>query len=202
MPNYTNGKIYKLVSNETDNIYIGSTCQSLCKRHSDHKTNYKMWLKNIYNYTTSFEIMKYNDNEIIFIENYSCSSKHDLEIRERYWMEQLNCINKIIPTRTQKEYKENNKDKIKEQKKQYNLNNKIYIDEKNKQYYEQNKDKIKEQKKQYCENNKVEIIQKSKLYYEKNKEQIKNNKILYRENNKEKIKEQLKNIMKIIKNNY
>ena len=29
------------------------------------------------------------------------------------------CVNKIIPTRTQKEYEKDNKDKIKERKKEY-----------------------------------------------------------------------------------
>ena len=37
MPNYQNGKIYKLVSPHTDEIYIGSTVARLCKRFGNHK---------------------------------------------------------------------------------------------------------------------------------------------------------------------
>jgi hypothetical protein len=32
MPDYSNGKIYKLVSDKTDMIYIGSTVRSLKER--------------------------------------------------------------------------------------------------------------------------------------------------------------------------
>ena len=43
---YNNGKIYKLVSNHTDKIYIGSTCKErLCQRLAKHKSNYKQWIK-------------------------------------------------------------------------------------------------------------------------------------------------------------
>jgi hypothetical protein len=69
-----------------------------------------------------------------------------------------------------KEYREKNKEKIKEQKKEYI-----------KEYHEKNKEKIKEQKKEYHEKNK----EKKKEYYEKNKEKKKE----YYEKNKEKIKE-------------
>ena len=50
----------------------------------------------------------------------------------------------------QKEYREQNKEKINEKKKEYREQNKEKISEKNKEYYEQNKEKIKE----YWEQNK------------------------------------------------
>jgi predicted GIY-YIG superfamily endonuclease len=37
MPNYDNGKIYKLWIHETDDIYIGSTIQNLSQRLASHK---------------------------------------------------------------------------------------------------------------------------------------------------------------------
>jgi predicted GIY-YIG superfamily endonuclease len=37
MPDYKNGKIYKLWSPQGDEIYIGSTTQSLAKRKAEHK---------------------------------------------------------------------------------------------------------------------------------------------------------------------
>ena len=42
---YKNGKIYKIVSDLTDKIYIGSTTQPLYKRHSKHKGNYKQYIR-------------------------------------------------------------------------------------------------------------------------------------------------------------
>ena len=37
MPNYQNSKIYKLICNETTDIYIGSTTEKLCVRFNKHK---------------------------------------------------------------------------------------------------------------------------------------------------------------------
>ena len=37
MPNYQNGKIYKIHSYQTDDIYIGSTTNTLSRRFSEHK---------------------------------------------------------------------------------------------------------------------------------------------------------------------
>ena len=38
MPNYQNGKIYKLVSNISNDIYIGSTVNKLSHRLNKHKS--------------------------------------------------------------------------------------------------------------------------------------------------------------------
>jgi predicted GIY-YIG superfamily endonuclease len=40
MPNYQNGKIYKICSSLTDKIYIGSTTNYLVRRMSDHRSKY------------------------------------------------------------------------------------------------------------------------------------------------------------------
>ena len=37
MPNYTNGKIYRIISYNTMRQYIGGTTQQLSKRLSEHK---------------------------------------------------------------------------------------------------------------------------------------------------------------------
>jgi predicted GIY-YIG superfamily endonuclease len=42
---YKNGKIYAIRSHQTDEIYIGSTTQSLSKRFSNHKSKYKLYLE-------------------------------------------------------------------------------------------------------------------------------------------------------------
>ena len=80
-----------------------------------------------------------------------------------------------------KQYYEQNKDKIK----QYREQNKEQILEQRKQYREQNKDKIK----QYYEDNKDKIKQTSKQYYETNKDKIREYQREYREQNKEKKRE-------------
>jgi hypothetical protein len=109
---YKNGMIYKLVSNHTDKVYVGSTTRPLRKRKWDHKNSYKNSTKR--SYYTAFEIAKYDDFDIILLEGYPCDSKQQLHARERYWIEQLDCVNKTIPTRTHEEYRIDKKDQISE----------------------------------------------------------------------------------------
>ena len=56
---------------------------------------------------------------MIEIEKFSCNDKRELEIRERYWIEKNKSkLNACIPTRTPKEYRQDNRERLLEQKKQ------------------------------------------------------------------------------------
>ena len=162
MPDYKNGKIYKLWSPHGDEIYIGSTTQSLTRRKALHKQ-----MKD--NCCSKLLFEKYDDVRIELLEYVPCDNKEELAKREGEYIRNTNCINKRIEGRTMKEYYEDNKGKRKEQMKEYYEDNK----EKFKEYYEDNKDKIKEQKKEYYEDNKEKIKEQQKEYYENNKEKIK-----------------------------
>lgn len=142
---YKNGKIYRLVCNVSGKQYIGSTTQTLTKRKCCHKSDYKKWKNGNHNYIKSFDILQNDDCDIILIENYPCQSKNELERRERYWIENMVCVNKNIPGRTQEEWKGENKEKLKEYAKQYYGDNKEYFQ----QYRETNKEYI--QQKENCE---------------------------------------------------
>ena len=125
-------KIYKIVDNTNGNKYIGSTCSSLKTRLSKHKSAYKRFLNGLCGNTKSFEIIKNNNYKIELIEDCDIKTKQELLARERFYIENNNCLNKNIPgnfddkgcQQYQKEYYETNKDKAKE-------------------YYETNKVKIK-----------------------------------------------------------
>lgn len=122
--NYENGKIYKTVSNYTEDIYIGSTCQTLTKRKQKHKGHYKEWKSGkTHKKTTSFDVIDKGDFDIILLEDYPCERKDQLHSRERYWIENNDCVNKYIPTRTRQEYEQDNKEKIQKQKRIVEINN-------------------------------------------------------------------------------
>ena len=146
--NYQNGKIYTIRSYQTDDVYYGSTTQPLSKRLSMHKRHYKLWQDNKKNYLTSFEIVKYNDCYIELVENYPCNSKAELEKFEGQCIRNNECINKNIPGRSKKQYREDNKDKMDIWYKQYREDNKEKISKQKKQYQEDNKEKIKQHKSQ------------------------------------------------------
>ncbi len=117
-PDFNNSKIYKIVSHQTDKIYIGSTTSRLSKRLTEHKSDYKRYLNGKHHYVTSYEVVKYDDCDIILLESVECNSKDELRARERYWIECSDCVNKCIPNRTDLEYRKDNKNKISEQHKQ------------------------------------------------------------------------------------
>ena len=168
MPDYSNGKIYRIICNNTGNMYIGSTCCALSRRLAQHKSDYNKGKNEV----ASFDIIKEGNYQIVLIENVPCNNKEELLRRERYYIENMNCVNKVVPLRTDKEYYEDNKREILEKNKQYRKTNKDIISEKSKQYREANKDHLQEWHKHYYEDNKEKIIEKVKEYYEVNKQKI------------------------------
>jgi len=122
---YQNGQIYAIRSYQTDMIYIGSSCTLLSKRLYQHKKEYESQRK----YYSSFEILKYDDAYIELLEDYPCNSKRELEKREGELIRQHKqfCVNCNIVGRTAKEYREDNKEEIKEKKKIYFQKNKERI---------------------------------------------------------------------------
>lgn len=118
MNKYQRGKIYKIVSDLTDDVYIGSTTEpTLARRLVKHKGNYKEYLEGQRRFITSFKILQTGNYDIVLLESYPCNSKDELHKKEREYIENTpNCVNKVIPTRTKREhskvYREKNKAKI------------------------------------------------------------------------------------------
>jgi len=138
-----------LTSEQTPEIYIGSTKETLEDRIYYHKSNYKSYLKKTYEYITSFEICKYDDCEIHLIEEYPCNTEQELRKKEGEYQRMMDCVNKQIAGRTKKEWREDNKEQIKEYNKKYRENNKEQMKEYSKKYRENNKEQMKEYNKEY-----------------------------------------------------
>lgn len=185
-PRYQNGKIYKLVSNITDKIYIGSTCVSLAKRLYGHKKKFEQFKNGTRdNCSSSKELFEIDPNiKIILIEDFPCRSKNELERRERFHIETNVCVNKTIPTRTNKEYYEQNRDKISEKRKEYREQNKDKISEKDREKYEQNKDEVLARNREYYQQHKGEVLAHIKEYQKANRDKILTRKRQYREQHK------------------
>ena len=75
MVNYQNSKIYKLVNNVDDKIYVGSTCNTLRQRLSGHKIDAKRHPTfPVYQYINT---IGFDNVEIILIENFECKTKDE-----------------------------------------------------------------------------------------------------------------------------
>ena len=130
MPNYSQGKIYKVTCGETSKVYIGSTIKCLSARLNNHKTNDNTCATN-----------QFIDPKIELLEEYPCETKEQLLWREREWYEKTDCINKQRPIITDEEdkerkrksaskYREENKEKIKQYNSKYKQENKELLNEK------------------------------------------------------------------------
>ena len=151
MPNYQNSKIYKLVCDNPDLIYIGSTVQMLCNRLSSHHQYYKK-NKNI----SSTKLFEFGNVKIILLEKIPCECKEELLKRERYYLENFDCVNRIKrPIITQEERNENNKRAFNtETNKQFQ-----------KEYHAKNKDKKKEYDRMRYNENKKKICERAREKY-------------------------------------
>jgi hypothetical protein len=182
---YQGGKIYKIVCRVTNLGYIGSTTQKyLSDRLKGHVYKFKTKTSSY----TSFKVLEGGDYYIELLELFPCNSKDELLVRERYYFDVIDCVNKLRPKTTVEEKKEQkkewidvNKDKITE----YNEKRKGQ----RKEYYKQYDEKREGQKKEYYKQNKEAILLKQKQYNEDNKDKVKEQKKIYNENNKEKKKE-------------
>ena len=163
---YEKGKIYKLCCKDTSvtEIYIGSTLNQY-RRKCEHKRKCENKRKcndpnnKIYNFPV-YQFIRDNggfDNwDLIILEEYPAKNKNDLLWKEREWIEKLkptlNSQRPIITTEelrglkreNQKNYYENNKEKVRESDKKYRKNNPEKIRQIAKKYYQENKEKIKE----------------------------------------------------------
>jgi len=140
MNKYENGKIYKLTGSN-GLVYYGSTIQPLNKRLIKHKSKSN---------TTCSKLIC--DMKIELVENYPCNCKRELEMRERWFIKNNECVNSHIPCITEeekKEYKKQYRIDNKEQIKQYHINNKVRKKQYNIDYRENNKEKLNEIGRQY-----------------------------------------------------
>jgi len=152
---YSKSIIYKLCCKNPNitEIYVGSTTNFI-KRKYKHKSdcNNNSETNKKYNYYV-YKFIRDNggwDNwSMIQIIECSCENKKQLESKERYYIELLkSSLNGKIPTRTDREYREDNKNKMKEYLKEWRLENKDKVKERKKESYLENKDKILEYQKQ------------------------------------------------------
>jgi hypothetical protein len=143
MNKYHESKIYKIICDDYDKIYIGSTVQPLYTRFSYHK--------GLQNNTGSKELFNYPNTRIELLERYECNCKKELVEREQYYIN-LNkdiCLNKIRAFTDEEQGK-----KLK------------------KEYYLKTQDKQINRSKEYYKNNKEDVLIKCKEYRILNFEQI------------------------------
>ena len=147
---YSNTVIYKIVCKDVNInlVYVGHTI-NFNRRRLDHKTKCNNAKSKSYNSKKYSEIRNnggWSNFNMIEIEKYPCSNKYEACKREQHYYEKLNAnLNDCVPGSrfiSQKQYNEQNKERIK-----------LY----QKAYKEQNKERIKLYRKLYRENHKINV---------------------------------------------
>ena len=102
MVNYGNAKIYKMVNEVDDKIYVGSTCSTLSKRKGQHRANVSKLLNNTF--YKHCNLVGWDNVKIVLIEALECKNKDELCRRERYWIDELKpVLNSKMPIRAPEE---------------------------------------------------------------------------------------------------
>ena len=133
MPDYQNGKIYRIFNCVTDDVYIGSTTQLLCNRMKSHRLTSKYGGDHENSKLIKCTREHGIDNFYIeLFEKYPCSSKEELFAREGYWIRnEKPSLNTNIAGRTDAEYAKDNKEKCDANKRRYYEKNKELIYQRN-----------------------------------------------------------------------
>jgi hypothetical protein len=108
------GRVYKIIHNQSDIVYIGSTKNELRYRWKEHKKSFQKWVTDkekqgtcsIYPY---FEKYGTESFKIILVKEYEVCDKKHLEAKEQLWINKLRCINQRnllpLPTKVQQKNK-------------------------------------------------------------------------------------------------
>ena len=102
------GYVYKITCNESGLTYYGSTTQRVCQRLCTHRKEYKNYIEGkSLKYTTAFEVLERNNYIYVPIEKFEHEDletlKINIRLKERYYVDTYDCVNKVCPIRTRKE---------------------------------------------------------------------------------------------------
>ena len=153
---YKNGRIYQILNNVDDDVYVGSTTQTLCKRMAKHRVDMNATTKQ---HRPLYVKMKKHGVECFYIElieECPCENKEQLHKREGHFIREIATLNMCQAGRTKKEWTTDNNE---------------HVQENAHKYYEQNKEKHSQQSKEYYETHKEQIKQYNKEYHDKRQEE-------------------------------
>ena len=104
MPDYSKGKMYKVLTYIDDEIYVGSTIGTLGQRMAKHRGSIKRNPHNkLYNHMNELGV---NNFYIELIENFPCNDVYELRAREGHFIREIGTLNKNATSRTSLEYLE------------------------------------------------------------------------------------------------
>ena len=178
MPDYSKGKVYRILQDHDKTVYIGSTTQPLSARMAQHRKNIKH-LPHFKLYTL-MAAAGVDHFSIELVADFPCERSEQLRAEEGRHIRLNKTVeegaNQVMPGRTQKEsdaiYKAANAEAIATQKKTYYVANKQDIDERNKAYAAANRDAVAARRKTHYVANAESITAHNKAYAAANRDAV------------------------------
>lgn len=150
-----------------------------------------MYLKGAKGFISSFDVLKHGDAKILLVEECPCENKDQLRAIEGKYIRENECVNRNQAGRSSKQWREDNKELLKEKDKEKYRKNCEKIKRRTNDYYKANREEILEKRHE----NKEILSNKWKEYYESNKEHLKAKRREYYRMNREKTLEMQKELV-------
>ena len=99
---FQNGKIYCIRNSINNDIYVGSTCQSLSKRMAFHRNSSKSETKQHYKVYCMMTELGIDKFHIELIEKYPCENNDQLRAREGHFIREMATLNSRVEGRSKK----------------------------------------------------------------------------------------------------
>lgn len=97
--NYQDSKIYRILCDEVDEVYVGSTTRPLCMRFAEHRHDYRKIQegKRLRRKSTVCKIMQHPSARIELVEAFPCNNREELNTRESQVIRRTKCVNRQDP---------------------------------------------------------------------------------------------------------
>ena len=96
---YSNTKIFKIVSENTNDVYYSTTMTPLSKRKALMYANYKLYKQSKKKYVPAFDLFDLGSVKFILVESYPCKNKDESNSRLHHYISSNPCINnRQLPT--------------------------------------------------------------------------------------------------------
>ncbi len=183
---YSKGQIYVIRNTLNDNVYVGSTTQTISRRWAEHMRSMRRKKTKHYKIYRAIEDLGIDNFYIEFVEAWPCENKGQLCAREGHYIRQMDSVkngyNDVVAGRTHKECNAICRERIREKCQSDN------------EYRENRLKKIREyQRERYRsdENFREVVSERTREYRQRKKQMIKDRKSSneYRENRRKKDKE-------------
>ena len=111
---YENAKKYCILNTLDDEVYVGSTCQTLTQRMTKHRYNTKS-RPDAMKITQKMKEQGIEHFYMELLEEYPCNNKDELMKKEGEWINKIATVNEKIMGRTKAEYAKQWREKNREQ---------------------------------------------------------------------------------------